>query len=248
MKNPKAGKSKMSASGSSKYGSSRPDTDQISAPRFPFAEIVARVKKSVEDNQVPSVSEIAGMSMDPYQILISTVISLRTKDDVTGAATRRLFDAAATPSAMLELGTEKIAELIYPAGFYRVKAENIRRISAILLEKYDGRVPPSQEALMALPGVGLKTANLTLSLGFSLPYICVDIHVHRISNRLGWVSTKNPNETEAALREILPREHWLEINELFVRFGQSVCTPQSPWCSRCPLAEDCPRIGVTRSR
>ena len=213
-----------------------------------FAEIVSRVKKSVEDNQVPSVSEIAGMSMDPFQILISTVISLRTKDDVTGAAARRLFDTAATPTAMIGLSTEKVAELIYPAGFYRVKAENIRKISALLLKHYDGKVPPSQKALMELPGVGLKTANLTLSLGFGLPYICVDIHVHRISNRLGWVTTKTPNETEAALQEVLPREHWIEINELFVRFGQSVCTPQSPWCSKCPIEPGCPRSGVTRSR
>lgn len=218
------------------------------APHMPFAEIVRRVKKSVEDNQIPSVSEIAGMSMDPYQILISTVISLRTKDDVTGATARRLFDAASTPAAMLALSTERVAELIYPAGFYRVKAENIRKISAILLEKYNGRVPPSQEALIDLPGVGLKTANLTLSLGFGLPYICVDIHVHRISNRLGWVKTKTPNETEAALQKVLPQEHWIEINELFVRFGQSICTPQSPHCSTCPISESCPRVGVTRSR
>ncbi|MDY7026858.1 MAG: endonuclease III [Spirochaetota bacterium] len=213
-----------------------------------FAEIFRRVKKCVRDSQIPSVSEIAGIDRDPYQILISTVLSLRTKDNVTAAAARRLFDAAATPEEMIRLPEKRIQELIYPAGFYRVKAQNIRSISQILLETYNGEVPRSQEALMELPGVGLKTANLTLSLGFQLPYICVDTHVHRISNRLGWVETKTPIETERTLQTVLPKKHWIEINELFVRFGQSVCTPQSPRCSECPLQPGCPRIGVQRSR
>ncbi|MGC9311686.1 MAG: endonuclease III domain-containing protein [Sediminispirochaetaceae bacterium] len=213
-----------------------------------FAEIFRRVERSVRDSQIPSVSEIAGIDRDPYQILISTVLSLRTKDNVTAAAARRLFEAAATPGEMIQLPEKRIQELIYPAGFYRVKAQNIRSISQILLETYNGEVPRSQEALMELPGVGLKTANLTLSLGFQLPYICVDTHVHRISNRLGWVDTKTPIETERALQTVLPKKHWIEINELFVRFGQSVCTPQSPRCSECPLQPGCPRLGVQRSR
>jgi endonuclease-3 len=213
-----------------------------------FAEIFRRVEKCVRDSQIPSVSEIAGIDRDPYQILISTVLSLRTKDNVTAAAARRLFDAAATPEEMIRLPEKRIQELIYPAGFYRVKAQNIRSISQFLLETYNGEVPRSQEALMELPGVGLKTANLTLSLGFQLPYICVDTHVHRISNRLGWVETKTPIETERTLQTVLPKKHWIEINELFVRFGQSVCTPQSPRCSECPLQPGCPRIGVQRSR
>jgi len=213
-----------------------------------FAEIFRRVEKSVRDSRIPSVSEIAGIDQNPYQILISTVLSLRTKDNVTAAAARRLFDHAATPREMLRLSEEQIQELIYPTGFYRVKAQNIRAISRILLETYDGEVPRSQKALMELPGVGLKTANLTLSLGFQLPYICVDTHVHRISNRLGWVETKTPIETEGALQTVLPKKHWIEINELFVRFGQSVCTPQSPRCSKCPLLPGCPRAGVQRSR
>lgn len=213
-----------------------------------FAEIFRRVEKCVRDSQIPSVSEIAGIDRDPYQILISTVLSLRTKDTVTAAAARRLFEAAATPGEMIRLPEKRIQELIYPAGFYRVKAQNIRSISQILLETYNGEVPRSQEALMELPGVGLKTANLTLSLGFQLPYICVDTHVHRISNRLGWVETKTPIETERALQTVLPKKHWIEINELFVRFGQSVCTPQSPRCSECPLQPGCPRLGVQRSR
>lgn len=215
---------------------------------LPFAEIFRRIAQSVQESQIPSVSEIAGIDRDPFQILISTVLSLRTKDPVTAAASRRLFDAAGTAREMVKLSEKKIQDLIYPVGFYRVKAKNIITISRTLLEKYDGKVPSSQEALMELPGVGLKTANLTLSLGFELPYICVDTHVHRISNRLGWVETRTPLETEKALQTVLPRKHWLEINELFVRFGQSMCTPQSPWCSKCPLQEGCPRRGVERNR
>jgi len=215
---------------------------------FAFPEVIGLVSQSVQDNQVPSVSEIAELDNDPYQILISTVLSLRTKDEVTAAAARRLFDIASSPEKMIQLPEQRIQELIYPAGFYRVKSKNILAISHILLEEYGGEVPASQQALMELPGVGLKTANLTLSLGFRLPYICVDTHVHRISNRLGWVQTKTPIETERDLQKVLPEKHWIEINELFVRFGQSVCTPQSPWCSKCPLGPGCPRIGVKRSR
>jgi len=213
-----------------------------------YGEIVAHVKKSVEEHQIPSVSDIANLDRDPYQILISTIISLRTKDEVTAAAARRLFDQAPTPQAMEALTTEQIQELIYPAGFYRNKADNIKKITRIILEKHAGTVPASQEKLLALPGVGLKTANLTLSLAFALPYICVDIHVHRISNRLGWVKTDKPDETEGELSRVLPQEYWIEINELFVRFGQSVCTPVSPWCSKCPLEASCPKIGVSRQR
>ncbi|MFW6208951.1 MAG: endonuclease III domain-containing protein [Spirochaetota bacterium] len=213
-----------------------------------FGEIVRRVRQSVEFHQIPSVSDIANLDRDPFQILISTVISLRTKDEVTAAAARRLFDAAPTPQHMAGLPAERIQELIYPAGFYRNKAENIKKITRIILDEYNGQVPPTQAALLKLPGVGLKTANLTLSLGFGLPYICVDIHVHRISNRLGWVRTEKPDDTEHELSRVLPQKYWIEINELFVRFGQSICTPVSPWCSKCPLSSACPKIGVARRR
>lgn len=213
-----------------------------------FGEIVRRVKQSVEFHQIPSLSDIANLDRDPYQILISTVISLRTKDEVTAAAARRLFDEAPTPHRMAELPSERIQQLIYPAGFYRNKAENIKKITRIILDEYNGQVPSTQAALMKMPGVGLKTANLTLSLGFGLPYICVDIHVHRISNRLGWVRTEKPDDTERELILVLPQKYWIEINELFVRFGQSICTPVSPWCSKCPLEPACPKIGVPRRR
>jgi len=213
-----------------------------------FGEVVSRVHKAVVDHQVPSLFDIAQLDRDPFQILISTIISLRTKDSVTAAAARRLFDEAATPQAMAALPTGRLQELIYPAGFYRNKAENIKKISTIILNQYSGRVPATQAELLKLPGVGLKTANLTLSLGFQLPYICVDIHVHRISNRIGWVQTEKPDDTERELSLVLPQKYWIEINELFVRFGQSICTPVSPWCSDCPLETSCPKLGVTRQR
>jgi endonuclease III len=176
------------------------------------------------------------------------MISLRTKDQVTTAASARLFAIAATPPGLANTPERTIADAIYPAGFYRVKATNIRTVSRILTERHDRAVPRSLQSLLELPGVGRKTANLVLGLGFGIPAICVDTHVHRISNRLGWVFTKTPEQTEHALMAVLPREHWIPINELLVRFGQTVCTPTSPHCSSCPLAAVCPRVGVTRSR
>jgi endonuclease-3 len=185
---------------------------------------------------------------DPFRVLIGCVLSLRTRDDVSFPATERLFARARTPRAMLRLEASEIARLIYPAGFFRRKAVQIREISRRLLDDHGGRVPETLEALTELPGVGRKTANLVVTLGFGLPGICVDVHVHRISNRLGWVRTGTPDETEFALREFLPARHWIPINETLVRHGQSICHPTSPWCSRCPVAAECPREGVARSR
>lgn len=179
------------------------------------------------------------------------MISLRTKDEVTLASSNRLFAEADTPAAMRTLSEDRIAELIYPAGFYRTKAANILRVAQILGSEYNDLVPPDIEQLTALPGVGRKTANLVLNLGFGLPAICVDTHVHRISNRFGWVASKTPDQTETALTEILPEEHWIEINELLVLFGQRVCTPVSPKCSQCRFREGdprCKRVGVEKSR
>ena len=197
---------------------------------------------------LPSVSELAAEHADPFRVLISTIISLRTKDEVTLQASRTLFSLAATPEAMLKLPEEAIAKAIYPAGFYKTKAGSIHRISEILLNTYEGRVPSSKEALLDLPGVGVKTANLTLNLGFGIDAICVDTHVHRISNRCGWVSTKTPEETEKALELIMPRKYWIPLNELLVSYGQKVCTPQSPHCSLCHIQENCPKISVKKSR
>jgi endonuclease-3 len=200
------------------------------------------------DAPLPSVSEVARRRRDPFSILVSTMISLRTKDEVTTRASERLLAAASDPRSLARLPESRIARLIYPAGFYRVKARNIRAAARIILETHGGKVPHRMEELLALPGVGRKTANLVITLGFGLPGICVDTHVHRISNRLGWVRTTGPEKTEEALRESLPRRHWIRINEMLVRFGQAVCTPLSPWCSVCVLRARCPRVGVVRSR
>jgi endonuclease-3 len=185
---------------------------------------------------------------DPFRILISCILSLRTKDEVTYPATERLFAKASDPAGMLKLTPTAIEKAIYPAGFYRTKAKQIRAISGILLSRHDGTVPDTIEDLLLLPGVGRKTANLTVTLGFGKPGICVDTHVHRIANRLGWVATNTPDDTEAALRRSLPKRWWIPINETLVRHGQQVCKPISPLCSACPVAHACPKIGVARRR
>ncbi|WP_321302060.1 endonuclease III [uncultured Sphaerochaeta sp.] len=201
-----------------------------------------------EGGILPSVSVIAERENDPFRVLIATLISLRTKDEVTLDASTRLFALAKAPESMLSLSEEEIQKAIYPSGFYKTKAKNIRTISRILLEQYAGVVPNDQEALLSLPGVGIKTANLTLNLGFQVEAICVDCHVHQIANRMGWVETKTPEQTEKDLMGIMPRRFWIPLNELLVRYGQLICTPISPFCSKCPEEERCPKMGVKRSR
>lgn len=213
-----------------------------------FRRIVPTVRKAVKDFRDPSVTQIAKRSKSPFKVLVSTVISARTKDEVTGAASGRLFALAMTPEKISRLRVTSIEKAIYPAGFYKTKARAIKGLCRMLMDEYSGNVPDGIEELVKLPGVGRKTANLVLTLGFEKPGICVDTHVHRICNRLGAVKTKNPTETEFALREILPRKNWIEINDLLVMFGQMVCNPVSPWCSRCDIIRHCGRIGVTRSR
>ena len=185
---------------------------------------------------------------DPFRILIGCIISLRTKDEVTYPATERLFRRASTPEAMVRLREATVAKLIYPTGFYRRKAGQIREISRMLIDSHGGRVPETIDELLEFHGVGRKTANLVVTLGFDKPGICVDVHVHRITNRLGWVRTDHPDRTEEILRKVLPRRHWIPINEILVRHGQEVCKPISPICSICPVATDCPRRNVERSR
>lgn len=196
----------------------------------------------------PVVGFIAMQSRDPFKTLIGCILSLRTKDGTTAAAAYRLFDRANSPQAMLGLTPKTIQKLIYPVGFYRTKARVILGICADLIEKFEGRVPDQIDALLTLKGVGRKTANLVVTEAFAKPGICVDTHVHRISNRWGLVRTRNPDQTEVALRHVLPARHWLEYNGILVAFGQTVCHPTSPWCSRCKVADLCPRIGVVRSR
>ncbi len=197
---------------------------------------------------LPAVSYVALTKSDPYCVLVSTILSLRTKDDVTLKASKRLLERADNVRDMLGLSSEEIEALIYPVGFYKNKARTILSLSREILEKWDGKVPSSAEDLMSLPGVGLKTANLTLNLGFGINAICVDCHVHQISNRMGWVRTKTPEETEAALRKIMPEKYWIPLNELLVSYGQEICTSVSPKCSMCPENDQCAKVGVTRTR
>ena len=211
-------------------------------------KIVNTLRIIAEKAETPSVSFFANRKSTPFQILISTIISLRTRDPVTIKSSERLFLKAPDPLSISKMNTSDIAQLIYPAGFYKRKAENIQNISEILLAKHGGLVPQNIEELLALPGVGRKTANLTLGLSYGIPALCVDTHVHRIPNRMGWVETKTPEKTEFALVKILPKKYWIEINEMLVAFGQTICTPVSPKCSECPFGDDCPRIGVGKSR
>lgn len=213
-------------------------------------DIFSDFRKAIEKEGVtlPSVSRIAKQDSDPFRVLIATIISLRTKDEVTLSSSERLFALASDPATMITLTDKQIERAIYPAGFYKTKAKTILQISNLLLEKYQGTVPEDQKALLELPGVGIKTANLTLNLGFGVDAICVDCHVHQIANRLGWVSTKTAEQTETALQLVMPRRFWIPLNELLVRYGQLICTPISPFCSKCPKEDSCPKIGVQKSR
>jgi len=211
-------------------------------------KIVEILREEKKKWNVPIVTLMSQTGSDPFKILVATVLSLRTKDEVTAKVAERLFQVADTPEKLLKLEEDEIASLIYPVGFYRRKAKNLKEIAKILIEKYGGKVPDDLEELLKLPGVGRKTANLVITLGYGKPGICVDTHVHRIMNRLGYVKTKTPEETEFALREKLPREFWIEINDLLVSLGQHICHPTSPKCSQCPIEPYCPKIGVKRSR
>ncbi|HJZ23086.1 MAG TPA: endonuclease III [Candidatus Babeliales bacterium] len=198
---------------------------------------------------VPAATSIIKQyGREPFLVLVSCILSLRTKDTVSLPASQRLFARAQTPAELLNLSAKDIEKLIYPTGFYRQKTKQLHALCAILLEKYHGRVPKREKDLLALPGVGPKTTALVLSEGFGIPAICVDTHVHRISNRLGLVKTKNVTETEQQLKKLLPKEYWSEYNKLMVRWGQNICVPISPKCSICPLLPLCPQIGVTRHR
>lgn len=208
-----------------------------------------REKKDGPEETDPSVSTVAlERDRDPWAVLVSTIISLRTKDEVTLAASRRVLEQGPDPATLLKIPDETLERLLFPAGFYRTKARTLKTIGTILLEQYQGRVPDRMDALLALPGVGRKTANLVLAEAYDQDAICVDTHVHRICNRAGWVTTKNAEETEQALRSRLPVEYWKRINYLLVLYGQRVCRPQSPHCSVCPLFGFCQRVDVQRSR
>jgi len=210
--------------------------------------VIARLRREAPRWRPTALADVTERSRDPFRVLVACLLSLRTKDETTLPASDRLFALADTPEAMLRLRPKQIEQAIFPVGFYRTKALVLLGISRDLIERFSGQVPASIDALLTLKGVGRKTANLVVTLGFGKPGICVDTHVHRISNRLGYVRTRNPEETEMALRAKLPRRYWIGYNDLLVSFGQNICLPVSPRCSECPVRASCPRVGVRRSR
>lgn len=213
-----------------------------------ISRVIQTLRKASTGWDAPVVTGMAGLSRDPYQVLIACLLSLRTKDETTGPAARRLFALADTPEQMVTLTPAQVKQAIYPVGFYKTKARTVLDISQILIDKYGSRVPDEIDELLVFKGVGRKTANLVVTLGFQKPGICVDTHVHRISNRWGYVETKNPEGTEMVLRTILPKRFWIGYNDLLVAFGQTLCHPTSPKCSLCPIERYCEKIDVQRSR
>lgn len=211
-------------------------------------KIIEILRREVPKLETPFLTFLAVRTRDPFKILISCILSLRTQDKTTAEASERLYSLAQTPKEMLKLSNETIEKAIYPVGFYRIKAGNILSICKDLIEKFDGLVPDKIDELLKLRGVGRKTANLVVTIGYGRPGICVDTHVNRIPNRWGYIGTKTPEETEKALRKKLPEEYWIEFNDLLVPFGQAVCRPISPKCSVCPIGKYCDRVGVYTHR
>ncbi|MFQ5454594.1 MAG: endonuclease III domain-containing protein [Nitrospirota bacterium] len=210
--------------------------------------VIEILKREIKRWQVPIVGEVANKTRDPYKVIISCLLSLRTKDETTSQAVERLFRLADNPEDIVKIPVKKIEEAIYPVGFYKVKARNIINISNDLIKRYNSIVPDDIDELLTFKGVGRKTANLVVTLAYNREGICVDTHVHRISNRLGYLKTENPDETERVLRKKLPKKYWIIYNDLLVTFGQNLCRPISPFCSTCKIFRYCDRAGVTKSR
>lgn len=211
-------------------------------------QIISILKKHVVDFDVPVVDLINIQTKDPFKVLIATILSARTKDEVTAKVCGRLFEKITAPDDFKQLSEQRIEKLIYPVGFYKTKAKHLKLLPSVLDAEFAGVIPSTVDELVKLPGVGRKTANLVVAVAFSKPAICVDIHVHRINNRLGYVKTTTPFETEMELRAKLPKKHWKTYNSVFVAFGQHLCRPVSPKCSVCPIAEYCNKVGVTTTR
>jgi len=213
-----------------------------------ISRAIKALKRALQDYPDPSVTLVGKQWRDPFHVLISCLLSLRTKDETTLPASKRLFALATEPRAFLRLSEDKIARTIYPVGFYRTKARTIKGICKDLVTRFNGRVPDDLDTLLTLKGVGRKTANLVLIEGFGKPAMCVDTHVHRISNRWGYIKTSNPHETEEALRKKLPKRYWIDYNALLVSWGQNVCKPVSPWCSQCTVNDICGQVNVRNQR
>ena len=204
-----------------------------------YVEFFDKIERNLKGEA--HLDDLASNKQDPFKILISTILSARTRDENTRQATNTLFSKFKTPKQIAEAKTEELEKLIYKAGFYRVKAQRIEEVATILVKNYNGIVPDDYQNLISLPGVGSKTANCTLVYAFKKPAIPVDIDVHRISNRLGWVKTLKPEKTEEELKKLVPKNQWIRINRIFVRFGQTICTPNNPKCSDCPISSICPK-------
>lgn len=213
-----------------------------------IAQVIKALRKEARKFDDPSVTMVSKRWHDPFLVLISCMLSQRTKDTTTIPASERLFSIARRPQEMLKLSAQQIEKAVFPVGFYRTKAKNIKHVCRVLVDKFQGKVPSDIETLLTLRGVGRKTANLVLTEGFGKLGICVDTHVHRISNRLGYVRTKTPEETEMDLRRKLPKKFWIEYNALLVVWGQNTCKPVSPLCSQCRIRLLCPRKNVRSSR
>lgn len=228
----------------------RPKDSGISRRKATFSveRALAKIQALARTLQVPVVTLAALVSDEPFEVLAACILSLRTKDSTTAVAVKKLFSRARTPAELLLVSEPELAQLIYPVGFYKTKAKVLREIARTLVEENGGRVPEDMDGLLALKGVGRKTANLVLTQAFGKPGICVDTHVHRIFNRWGYVSTRSPDETEMALRAKLPAKWWIDVNAILVAFGQGVCGPISPLCSTCPIEKMCPKVGVTHRR
>ncbi len=209
-------------------------------------KVINILQHEVKSYKVPIITLMAQTRRDPYRVLIGTVLSLRTKDDVTAKACERLFVKADSPELMVKLNN--IEQLIYPVGFYKTKAKNIKLISEMLIKQYNSKVPDEIDELLKLPNVGRKTANLVLIEGYDKPGVCVDIHNFRILNRLGYLRSKNPEETEFSIRKKLPQQYWKSLNYILVAFGQNICVPVSPKCSICPVSKYCEKVNVKTSR
>src|SRR3989338_10178497 len=204
--------------------------------------------KEVANYNVPVVDLIQIQTNDPAKVLLATILSARTKDQTTVQACKKLFAKIKKIDDLEKLSIKEIEQLIYPVGFYHTKAKHLKELPMVLREEFAGKIPETVEELIKLPGVGRKTANLVVAVGFQKPAVCIDVHVNRITNRLGYIKTKNPFETEMALRKKLPAKYWTRVNKILVAFGQNTCLPVSPYCSRCPVRKYCVRIGVKRSR
>ncbi len=211
-------------------------------------EVIKILKKKVVHYKVPVVDLIEIQTKDPFKVLVTTILSARTKDEVTHDAVKRLFKLVKKPKDFDKLTTKQIEKIIYPVGFYKTKARHLKKLPLSLQENFNGKIPNVIEELIKLPGVGRKTANLVVAVAFKLPGMCVDTHVHKISNRLGYIKTKTPLQSEMALRKKLPLKYWETYNSMIVAFGQNICRPVSPWCSKCPIRKYCKRIGVKISR